>query len=53
MLHEQIYHFELTARDPYAIVRAGGELDIAAVGELDLAAARGELHWIAPEQLVA
>jgi stage II sporulation protein AA (anti-sigma F factor antagonist) len=45
MLHERIYVFELTAQGPYAIVRAGGELDIAAVGELRAAvrhaAARG------------
>ena len=34
MLHERIYTFELTARGPYAIVRATGELDIAAVREL-------------------
>lgn len=34
MLHERIYTFDLTMRGPYAIVRATGELDIAAVGEL-------------------
>ena len=39
MLHEQIYVFELTTRDPYAIVHAAGELDIAAVGAL-----RGAVH---------
>jgi anti-anti-sigma factor len=33
MLHERIYVFELTAHGPYAIVQAGGELDIAAVDE--------------------
>jgi anti-anti-sigma factor len=40
MLHEKTYGFELTARGPYAIVRATGELDIAAVGELRTAVQR-------------
>ena len=40
MLHEQIYALELIARGPYAIVRATGEIDIAAVGELRTAVTR-------------
>ena len=40
MLHEHIYVFELNAHGPYAIVQAGGELDIAAVGELRSAVRR-------------
>jgi stage II sporulation protein AA (anti-sigma F factor antagonist) len=40
MLHARIYVFELTARGPYAIVHAGGELDIAAVPELRSAVRR-------------
>jgi len=34
MLHSRIFSFELTVRGLYAIVRAEGELDIAAVDEL-------------------
>jgi len=34
MLHERIYTFDLTMCGQYAIVRATGELDIAAIGEL-------------------
>jgi stage II sporulation protein AA (anti-sigma F factor antagonist) len=34
MLHEPIYTVDLTTNGPYAVVRAGGELDIASVGEL-------------------
>ncbi|HTE60617.1 MAG TPA: STAS domain-containing protein [Solirubrobacteraceae bacterium] len=40
MLHERIYVFELTARGPYAIVHAGGELDIATVGDMRSAVRR-------------
>jgi stage II sporulation protein AA (anti-sigma F factor antagonist) len=40
MLHERIYVFLITAHAPYAIVHAGGELDIAAVGEMDSAVRR-------------
>jgi|SRR5688500_14570362 stage II sporulation protein AA (anti-sigma F factor antagonist) len=34
MRHEPIYTVEVTMTGPYAVVRAGGELDIAAVDEL-------------------
>jgi anti-anti-sigma factor len=40
MLHERIYVFELTAHGPYAIVHAGGELDIASVDEMRSAVRR-------------
>jgi anti-anti-sigma factor len=44
MLYERIYTFELTMRDPYAIVRATGELDIAAVDELRVCVRRAARH---------
>jgi stage II sporulation protein AA (anti-sigma F factor antagonist) len=34
MLHQRLFAFELAAHGPYSIVRATGELDIAAIGEL-------------------
>jgi len=34
MLHQQVFTFEVGAHGPYAVVRAAGELDIAAVTEL-------------------
>jgi anti-anti-sigma factor len=34
MVHAHIFTFELTVQGAYAVVRATGELDIAAVGEL-------------------
>jgi len=34
MLHARIFSFDLGLHGPYAVVRAAGELDIAAVGEL-------------------
>ena len=40
MLHERIYRFELTVHGAYAIVHAGGELDIATVGEMRSAVRR-------------
>jgi stage II sporulation protein AA (anti-sigma F factor antagonist) len=40
MLHERIYVFQLTAHGPYAVVSAGGELDIAAVDEMRSAVRR-------------
>jgi anti-anti-sigma factor len=55
MLHEQVFLFELTARGPYAIVRARGELDIAAVGDMCTAvwrAARRASHVVVDLRLV-
>jgi stage II sporulation protein AA (anti-sigma F factor antagonist) len=40
MLHEQIFALELTAHGPYAVVRATGELDIAAVDDMRTAVGR-------------
>lgn len=40
MLHQRTYAFEPSARGPYAIVSAVGELDIAAVGEMRTAVRR-------------
>jgi anti-anti-sigma factor len=40
MLHAPPYLFDLTARGPYAIVGARGEIDIAAVGEMRAAVRR-------------
>jgi anti-anti-sigma factor len=49
MLHERIFLFELKTHGPYAIVRARGELDIAAVGDMRTAvwrAARRASHVV-------
>ena len=49
MLHQRTYAFEPSARGPYAIVYAVGELDIAAVGEMRTAvrcAARRAPHVV-------
>jgi anti-anti-sigma factor len=40
MLHARIFVFELTEHGPYAVVHAGGELDIATVDEMRSAVRR-------------
>jgi anti-anti-sigma factor len=40
MIHQRTYAFVPSARGPYAIVNAVGELDIAAVGEMRTAVRR-------------
>jgi stage II sporulation protein AA (anti-sigma F factor antagonist) len=43
MRHEPIYTVDVTTNGPYAVVRAGGEFDIAAVDELR-SCVRGAIH---------